>query len=455
MAHRSDDTEVELALVDDGKRRLRVEAPDLAAGDYPIGTRYEVWVGGEADDDRARVVAWPYDPVEPIVWATLPLLVALGWLAQRAAATRDVKTAARSGPWRRIRATVEPTHDAVALGLIEPGGSEIGAVRCSGIADRLVLSEVELIVAGEPGPGSPVALWRSDGRPIVVGSALRPPGAFPTDSYDADIDDLESFQSLDSAKSSGSPRLVLAHFRWVRTANRPFVRVVGGTMVIFVPQWFGRRMWRIPVKEVAVVDMRTAVTSCEIASATAESSDDAVLAERPIVPNLVTARAGAAPTTALLFRTPQRFPPLRWLLLGSIPELGLLESRASRGAFVDGVEVRFVDPERALSTLVESGVECAADSGRWMRSHRDVVTDPVEAIEISSRELRRTRVEVLTLLAIVAGALYLRFFTGDDPSWWSVGLGLTLTVGSATVRFVFRLVDRRRRGRSRNVFASD
>jgi len=82
-------------------------APVDLPPDYTIGRRYPSVVD-PADPTRLRLLAEPYDGVEPLVWALMPLIVATFLLGRRVLAHWSVRRVARAGPWRPV--------DAVAVG---------------------------------------------------------------------------------------------------------------------------------------------------------------------------------------------------------------------------------------------------------------------------------------------------------------------------------------------------
>ncbi len=68
-------------VVDDSTRpAVLMAAPVDYPEDYDPGQRYPAVVG---DGDRVRLLAEPYDAVEPILWAAIPSAVLLWWAARR------------------------------------------------------------------------------------------------------------------------------------------------------------------------------------------------------------------------------------------------------------------------------------------------------------------------------------------------------------------------------------
>lgn len=437
VGHRSDDTVVELSLEGSDGRRVRVNA-EVAASEHPIGTRYEVWVDPRGDP-AAVFVAWPYDTIEPIIWASVPLVAALGWLLSATGRVRAVAAAARRGPWRRATARLDDMSIDAALVLTGPTGTGVGVVPiaspdASPGASTGSLGTVTVVVGGDPGPHAPIALWHEDGTPIRVEGPMLTGASVPT---------LESLDGVGPADAgSGRRRWMLRHYRWVRRARRPFVGASGGQLEIFVPQWFGGRLWRVPLREVAVID-HTDTADLTAADEVEPTGTVAVLAEDIVVPYLITTSPNAAATTTLLFETPQRIPPLRWFMLGSTAGVSWTAARSARGLTVDGVQVRFVAPKEASRQLVAAGAEKITDAHAWLVARREVVTDPVAATRLVSRVRRRSLLDGFALMCSGVGIVFLTFFTGDEPSWTAVLPGIGLAVMPVLVSVGSRFGDRR------------
>lgn len=73
---------VDVVVVDDSTRpAVLMAAPVDYPEDYDPGQRYPAVVGD--DGERVRLLAEPYDAVEPILWAAIPTAVLLWWAARR------------------------------------------------------------------------------------------------------------------------------------------------------------------------------------------------------------------------------------------------------------------------------------------------------------------------------------------------------------------------------------
>jgi len=99
-----------------------------------------------------------------------------------------------------------------------------------------------------------------------------------------------------------------------------------------------------------------------------------------------TSRYKTQPNLELLFRRPQRIPPLR---VGGAMTLGL-PYRASRrsGVNVDGVKLRAENPRDAIDALEAAGVARVQRPTAWLREHRSITSDPL-AIQAVARRRRR------------------------------------------------------------------
>ncbi|MGI8685175.1 MAG: hypothetical protein ACR2MO_08835 [Acidimicrobiales bacterium] len=154
-------------------------APVDYASDYRKGVRYPVRVDNPSDPSRARLVAEPYDAVEPVVWAAVPAVVLTGVSWSRMRSWRRNRRVARDGPWSRAHARAGA--DPVELVLTDDDGRPVGGVIAR--EQRAPLSSpVPVVIAGTAEPGDPIAVWLPDGRCLAVvhaatNGASRVPGA--------------------------------------------------------------------------------------------------------------------------------------------------------------------------------------------------------------------------------------------------------------------------------------
>lgn len=440
VGYRDEDTVVELRLIDGDQRTVRVTA-EIEAQEYPIGTRYEILVDPDADKRAARLVAEPYDAAEPIIWGAVLLVVSSLWLLVRQLGRRAVIVAARRGPWRRVRATLDPSPTVSTLSLLGHGGA-IGWVTIESGSDPTAM-EPEVVVAGEPGPGLSLAVWRDDGAPLATIGPLRMPSTLPP----ADPVESEAVDGPGAAVLALQPNPIVGANPFARSSRRQFVRVSAQCIEIYAPQWFGRTVWRVPTTGCAFEDLGALDDSADAAPAIEDELTEGELTEAPLIPYLVSATQWSAPTTTLLFATPQRVPQLPWWMLGSSSVIPWLAARSSTGVAIDGVQVQFTDPTRATATLQAAGLTPVTDSTYWLRRHREVTTEPSHMAEIARRRRRRVILSMLTLVGPAAGLVTI-FIAGDDAGWPPIVGGIVMMGLPGTLGTIARIVDARRRGRA-------
>ena len=165
VAHEGTDDTVVLRYDDGGATRV-TRAPADFATEYRKGTRYPVRLDPD-DPDRARLDAEPYDAVEPVAWVALPAFAAAGLVSSRWRSWRRNRAVAAEGPWWAALARAGERSGEVVVTDLD------GGVVC-GVMVRRQRSAVPggepvpVVVAGEPEPGAPVALWRAGGRALPV-----------------------------------------------------------------------------------------------------------------------------------------------------------------------------------------------------------------------------------------------------------------------------------------------
>lgn len=121
---------------------------------------------------RARLLAEPYDAVEPVVWGSLPLLLTVALSARWLRDRRGIDTVARLGPWLPVEAW-RLRYDVVAL--LRPGTHQVA---CEVPVEPLQLNAMTTVgvvvlleQAGFAAPGEAVAL-RHGRQPLsVLGTA--------------------------------------------------------------------------------------------------------------------------------------------------------------------------------------------------------------------------------------------------------------------------------------------
>lgn len=212
-------------------------------------------------------------------------------------------------------------------------------------------------------------------------------------------------------------RIPLRRFRFL--SREPYVELDGPSLRLRLPGIFGgRQEWDLDIADVAVVNPKSVNND--------DSGDDWAFERRVSIPYAVTTDPRVAPNVVLLFKTPQRVPPLRF---GGADRIGLpyLKSRSETGVHVDGVRLRAEDPVGASDALVAAGAERVDRPLAWLRRHRPVTQDPalVQVDQARRRDLRR-------VVWLIIGAGYLVPFVviaTDLPTWGiMVVLGVPLLV---------------------------
>ncbi|MFP5308230.1 MAG: hypothetical protein ACLGIR_01460 [Actinomycetes bacterium] len=233
--------------------------------------------------------------------------------------------------------------------------------------------------------------------------------------------------------------------------RRSRIELDGATAHLRLPGWFGRRVWSVPIRTAAVIDLTDDADGSVL-------SDEVVFARRLRIPYLWTTGPATAPTIALLFAEPQRIPPLRWMLAfasGVDLPVGIRASRSAAGATLDGVLLRAVDPEAAVASLVAGGAERVTEAGgvAWLAARRQLRTDPAEvaALEEAVAALEgRGRIAAVTLwvgLGLWAATAVLDTLLDGRAPGGALGAGLALglvLVATSVVRLrqVERAADR-------------
>ena len=139
------------------------------ADDYPVGRRYPAIVDPE-NPSRVRLVKAPYDPVAPVVWASLPLGGGMLVVAGAVWRWRRDGRLARRGPWRPFELwTGAEASDWATLAV--PG---TGQAVCSVQLGLWGLGRhptnplpVPVLVAGDPQPGGRVVV-HLEGETLMV-----------------------------------------------------------------------------------------------------------------------------------------------------------------------------------------------------------------------------------------------------------------------------------------------
>ncbi|QKG24754.1 SIMPL domain-containing protein [Actinomadura verrucosospora] len=213
--------------------------------------------------------------------------------------------------------------------------------------------------------------------------------------------------------------------RTYRLARKAYLRGSGGELALRLPAYFGRRLWRVPMAEVNVVDLTSPRTVVQ------KIGD--VYAEPVVTPYLPTTGPLTRPTTLLLFTTPQRVPPLRWLAAiapnSSLP-FGYRASRSAKGARLDGVFLRAADPGDAADRLVAAGAQRVDDPALWLREHRKRVADPVRADAIALSEKRARAIGTAAGASLILTLVTVQWASdhhGPDWLWLIAAIAGTAT----------------------------
>lgn len=119
------------------------------------------------DPARARLPAEPYDAAEPIVWALLPVAVLGKRVLSHWRSWHRNRAVAAQGPWRQAWARAGPDAEDLLVCDGDSGGEVLCGVIAKGNTYRSSVA-VPVVVAGALEPGTPVAVWWTDGKPLRV-----------------------------------------------------------------------------------------------------------------------------------------------------------------------------------------------------------------------------------------------------------------------------------------------
>lgn len=178
---------------------------------------------------------------------------------------------------------------------------------------------------------------------------------------------------------------------------------------LFLPSYFGRRRFEIPISGLTVCDLTSPLTS--------DLPTEDVFMHDISIPYLFTTGPLTMPTLLLLFSSPLRVPPLRMLTaIAPNTELpfGWKESRSKRGAFVDGVLLRAPNTSQAACQLIEVGAHKIDDPSRWLHENRERIVDPVEPQWVVADIRRRNRLVRGTLGTLYASVFAFAVLAGRE-----------------------------------------
>ncbi|MDP9072003.1 MAG: hypothetical protein M3N68_12145 [Actinomycetota bacterium] len=156
-----------------GEERARTaRAPADFPGDYRVGRRYPARVDPRVPS-RLRLSDHPYDRVQPLLWAALPVLVAGACTVRRRWWWQRSRRLARTGPWHGAEAWLLDQADGpVEVALGPPGAAQARCtVRLQGSGALEATSRQPVAVAGHPEPGAFVVVVGHRGLVAVRGPA--------------------------------------------------------------------------------------------------------------------------------------------------------------------------------------------------------------------------------------------------------------------------------------------
>ena len=397
------------------------------ASDYERGMRYPIRLDPR-NPRRARLETEPYDVIEPLAYAALPLAGAALWFGRRVGVWRSLRRSARRGPWWAADAvTLANDGRIVTVGLFA-GDDLVGAVPVATPALSARRGRNRVMLGGDLEPGSPVALWwRDDAASLDPMGLTTVPDALPAHLVMPRAGDAPSPDATPTSQplESSSPlsyEIPVKHYRIA--LRKPRLEVFAGTLSMTLPSYFGRRRWDIPVKDIAVVDL--------LDPAYAEDAErDLPEIEGVSVPYIVTTGPYTTPTLMLLFARPQRVPPLR-LATALAPNIempwGYRSSRSERGDHADGITLRAVDSVTASEMLARAGATRATKPLTWLATRRPELVDPVANAPVA-RKLRWARRLRWVGFSLYLGAAPMAFFADRLAGWVFVLLGGLVGLG--------------------------
>ncbi len=208
-------------------------------------------------------------------------------------------------------------------------------------------------------------------------------------------------------------RVVLRYYRLF--ARAPYIDVAASAASFRVPSVFGgRRSWSVSMSEIGVVDNSLAVEG-------ADKDLGWVFVNPTLTPYLATTSPNTPPNLGLVFRHPQRIPPVRLL---SAYYLGLpyRGSRSAEGVALDGVMLRAQDPAAAMATLANAGAERVDAVLPWLARYRETTSDPV-ALHETAVIAKRGRFTSLLVFVALPCLVVARVGLNDSHAWWPWVLG--------------------------------
>jgi hypothetical protein len=428
--HKGDDTVV-VPRYHNG-RDVVARAPSDFASEYRRGVRVPIHVDPE-DPTRARLAAEPYDATEPITWAAIPLVFAVGFCISRWWSWRRNAATARAGPWWSVSTRrILDGELTTTLGIENHDGDVVCAVRVPNVEPGRGAQDDRLVAAGDAEPGAPIALWDHAGHPIAVSGCARAP--------EVPVWSVEDESFVDDpvapvGKEVPADHLIvpLRNYRWA--SAEPRAEVSDGVVRLFLPAYFGRLPVTTPITNVAVADL-TGVEETD-----AWWNDELLLSRAMSIPYFFTTGPLTQATLLLLFRQPVKVPRLRAVsALAPNIELpfGFFQSRSAEGAHVDGALLRPVAAAEAASALVAAGATRLVAPEEWLRRNRPTLQDPLRTAQLLAQSRRRERLARASNLLCWISVVLAIFAVDDDGSLWPAAVLLAALGGAFTLRVLSR-----------------
>jgi hypothetical protein len=417
-----EDTSVTIRYSANGETQ-QASAPVIYDSDFKTHVKYPIRVDRD-DPTHIRLESEPYDRTGPIPWGLLPAISVGPWAIHRLVAWFRIRRAVRRGPWHRAEAAYDGVGflDAALLG-VRAGDHTVAQLQ---VAPRQFPHDerFELVVAGELDPGSAAAAWyeRKALAPVglVVVAEARP-------HWDDEWDD-ESDEAEEPLQESRLVEIKSFRFAW----RKPRLEVVRGHVVLTLTSHFSEP-WVIDADDVGAVDLTRSDYDLDDAPDALET------------PFLQTTGNFGVPTLLLLFKTPQRVPPVRWIMaLGGnngVP-WGYRPSRSAEGAWADGIQLRASDPAAAVRAVTAAGGSAPRTPMAWLREERpELWSDAlVAAIRATSHRRRNVGIAGGVLFAIGMGLLLI---TPDSASGWAFAGEAVIFIPGVALMFGSGFIGRR------------
>jgi hypothetical protein len=176
----------------------------------------------------------------------------------------------------------------------------------------------------------------------------------------------------------------------------PYIDVAHGELHVRLPGIFGGgTTWRLPIEQVVLVTTRPRKPADPSWAFVCRQEVAYLPSDLRVRPNLT-----------LLFRVPQRIPPVRPIYALTDGNVPYFKSHSDGGVWLDGASFRASEPERAHQMLASAGIECVGLPARdWLLQRRDVTRDSGVIVRIVSKE-RRLRRLALTVFVVGFALLF-------------------------------------------------